>query len=70
MEAHTLSAPRIRVNMIVEGRNPRTTADYDQEELKEFAESIRASGGVATPILLRPWQEGKFQLVAGWRRWW
>ncbi len=69
MEAHTLSAPRIRVNMIVEGRNPRTTADYDQEELKEFAESIRASGGVATPILLRPWQEGKFQLVAGWRRW-
>lgn len=69
MEPHTLSAPRIPVNMIVEGRNPRTTDDYDEEELKEFAESIKASGGVATPILLRPWQDGKFQLVAGWRRW-
>lgn len=69
MELHTLSAPRIPVNLIVEGRNPRTTADYDIEELKEFAESIRASGGVAQPILLRPWTDGKFQIVAGWRRW-
>ncbi len=43
---------------------------FDDEGLKELAESIRGNG-VVQPVLLRPapGQEGRFQLVAGERRW-
>ncbi len=43
---------------------------FADEGLKELAESIRGSG-VVQPVLLRPapGQEGRYQLVAGERRW-
>ncbi len=43
---------------------------FDDEGLKELAESIRGSG-VVQPVLLRPapGQDGRYQLVAGERRW-
>lgn len=42
---------------------------FAEESLKELADSIRASG-VVQPILLRPsGPEGRYQLVAGERRW-
>lgn len=40
---------------------------FPEETLKELAESIRSSG-VVQPVLVRP-VDGRFQLVAGERRW-
>src|SRR5437764_588578 len=44
---------------------PRTT--FDEEKLRELAQSIRASG-IIQPLLVRP-RGGLFELVAGERRW-
>ena len=46
--------------------NPRKR--FDEDALDELAASI-ASRGVIQPIIVRPLQAGKFQLVAGERRW-
>ncbi len=40
----------------------------DQEALKELAESIKAQG-VIQPILARPAGAGRFEIIAGERRW-
>jgi ParB family transcriptional regulator, chromosome partitioning protein len=45
---------------------PRTA--FDVEKLEELAASIRASG-VVQPIVVRELPEGKYQLIAGERRW-
>lgn len=47
-------------------RNPRLA--FDEETLEELASSIREHG-VLQPILVRPVDENRFQLVAGERRW-
>jgi ParB family chromosome partitioning protein len=41
---------------------------FDQSTLEELAASIREHG-VLQPILVRPLPEGRFQLIAGERRW-
>jgi len=49
--------------------NPyQTRRQIREEALHELAESIRATG-VVQPVVLRPGQNGRFQLVAGERRW-
>jgi len=49
--------------------NPyQTRRKIKEEALNELAESIRASG-VVQPVVLRPGQNGRYQLVAGERRW-
>jgi ParB family chromosome partitioning protein len=49
--------------------NPfQTRSVMDPEQLKELADSITANG-VVQPILLRPQKDGRFQLIAGERRW-
>jgi ParB family chromosome partitioning protein len=45
---------------------PRTT--FNEERLEELAQSIK-SNGVIQPLLVRRLDEGKYQLVAGERRW-
>ncbi len=40
----------------------------DQEMLKELAESVKTQG-VIQPILVRPCADGKFEIIAGERRW-
>lgn len=45
---------------------PRTF--FDEAALSELADSIRARG-VIQPIIVRPASDGRFQLVAGERRW-
>lgn len=40
----------------------------DQEALKELSESIKTQG-VIQPILVRPVDDGKFEIIAGERRW-
>ncbi|HWE83345.1 MAG TPA: ParB/RepB/Spo0J family partition protein [Terracidiphilus sp.] len=49
--------------------NPfQTRGVLDEEHLGELAASI-AANGVVQPILLRPHASGRFQLIAGERRW-
>ncbi|MBZ5532284.1 MAG: ParB/RepB/Spo0J family partition protein [Acidobacteriia bacterium] len=49
--------------------NPfQTRRRIKEDGLNELAESIRASG-VVQPVVLRPAPNGRFQLVAGERRW-
>jgi ParB family chromosome partitioning protein len=57
----------IPVDMI--DRNPfQTRSQVDEAELAELAASIVANG-VVQPILVRPVGNGRFQLIAGERRW-
>ncbi|MGA2218663.1 MAG: ParB/RepB/Spo0J family partition protein [Terracidiphilus sp.] len=50
-------------------RNPfQTRSVVNEEQLAELAASI-ASNGVVQPILVRPLPNGRFQLIAGERRW-
>lgn len=46
--------------------NPRK--DFRDEELAELAESIRTKG-LVQPIIVRPSDEGGYEIVAGERRW-
>src|ERR1035437_9321097 len=50
-------------------RNPfQTRSQVNEDQLGELAASI-AANGVVQPILLRPQANGRFQLIAGERRW-
>jgi ParB family transcriptional regulator, chromosome partitioning protein len=50
-------------------RNPyQTRSTFDEEALKELAQSIEATG-VVQPITVRALPNGQFQLIAGERRW-
>ena len=50
-------------------RNPfQTRGHFDEQELAELAASITANG-VVQPILVRPQADGRYQLIAGERRW-
>ncbi len=50
-------------------RNPfQTRSQMNEEQLKELAASI-TSNGVVQPVLVRPLAGGRFQLIAGERRW-
>jgi ParB family transcriptional regulator, chromosome partitioning protein len=50
-------------------RNPfQTRIQVDEEQLAGLAKSI-AANGVVQPVLVRPLASGRFQLIAGERRW-
>ena len=50
-------------------RNPfQTRGQINQDQLAELAASIIANG-VVQPVLVRPMANGRFQLIAGERRW-
>ena len=50
-------------------RNPyQTRSRFDEQQLAELANSIAATG-VVQPIVVRPLPSGRFQLIAGERRW-
>ena len=50
-------------------RNPfQTRVNFDEKLIGELAESIQANG-VVQPILVRPLPNGRYQLIAGERRW-
>ena len=50
-------------------RNPfQTRSQLNEEQLGELAASITANG-VVQPVLVRPLVNGRFQLIAGERRW-
>jgi ParB family chromosome partitioning protein len=66
--AENLGKPReIPVDLIE--RNPfQTRTRFDEQQLAELAASIAATG-VVQPILVRTLPDGRFQLIAGERRW-
>ena len=53
---------------IIDANPYQTRRRINEQALAELAESIRASG-VVQPVVLRPMANGRFQLVAGERRW-
>jgi ParB family transcriptional regulator, chromosome partitioning protein len=63
------SAGAQEVDIALIDPNPfQTRRRVKEEALKELTESIKASG-VVQPVVLRPTPNGRFQLVAGERRW-
>lgn len=65
-ERETVSR-EIPINDIIPNkRQPRR--HFDQDALDELAESIQVHG-VLSPILVRPLSVGKYELIAGERRW-
>ena len=59
---HSIAIDKIRAGRY----QPRTRSD--ETSLAELAESIRAQG-VVQPILVRPIDGGRFEIIAGERRW-
>lgn len=57
----------VDIDLIVPNpEQPRT--NFDEAKLQELARSIRANG-VVQPVLIRRLENGRFQLIAGERRW-
>jgi ParB family chromosome partitioning protein len=42
---------------------------FDAQQLNELAESIKTTGGLLLPIIVRPLSPGRYEIVAGERRW-
>lgn len=58
---------KVRISLLEPNKDqPRN--DFDEEALAELANSIR-NNGVLQPILVRPLENGGYQIVAGERRW-
>lgn len=58
----------LSTDQLVRGKyQPRS--HFDVTQLQELADSIKTTGGVLQPIVVRPMQNGKFEIVAGERRW-
>ncbi len=59
---------QLSVDQLVRGKyQPRQ--HFDSEQLQELAESIKTTGGLLQPIVVRPLNTGNFEIVAGERRW-
>ena len=57
----------LAVDLVQRGRfQPRQ--HFDEDRLRELADSIAAQG-VVQPVIVRPLGEGKYELIAGERRW-
>lgn len=58
----------LSIEQLVRGKyQPRH--HFDPVQLQELAESIKTTGGVLQPIVVRPTNDGKYEIVAGERRW-
>ncbi|MCA1591061.1 MAG: ParB/RepB/Spo0J family partition protein [Acidobacteria bacterium] len=53
---------------LIEPNSLQPRSNFDEARLEELAQSIR-SNGIIQPLLVRPIGGGKYQLVAGERRW-
>ena len=52
----------------IERNREQPRKDFDEKALSELADSIREHG-VLQPLLVRPLKDGRYQLIAGERRW-
>jgi ParB family chromosome partitioning protein len=59
---------QLSVDQLVRGKyQPRK--HFDPELLQELAESIKTTGGLLQPIVVRPLGKDQYEIVAGERRW-
>lgn len=59
---------QIAIDLLVRGKyQPRQ--HFDADKLRELAASIQSTGGLLQPIVVRPTAGGKYEIVAGERRW-
>lgn len=65
--AHVGTPAALAVDLIQRGRyQPRR--NFDEDKLRELADSITAQG-VVQPVVVRSVADGKYELIAGERRW-
>jgi ParB family chromosome partitioning protein len=62
------SGPRALPIELIGRNSQQPRKHFDEEDLNELASSIRTHG-VLQPILVRPTGQGKYEIVAGERRW-
>ncbi|MBP7239132.1 MAG: ParB/RepB/Spo0J family partition protein [Saprospiraceae bacterium] len=68
-ELRELSRETLEVSIDAIEANPyQPRTDFDEQALEELAQSIRVHG-IIQPLTLRRLHEGKYQLIAGERRW-
>ncbi len=67
-EAHPSGTPREVPTGDIDPNPYQTRMQVDEQKLDELARSIVANG-VVQPIIVRPLPNGRFQLIAGERRW-
>jgi ParB family chromosome partitioning protein len=59
---------QLSLDQLVRGRyQPRR--HFDPTQLQELADSIKTTGGLLQPVIVRPLNNDKFEIVAGERRW-
>lgn len=67
----TKSKPTLQtlsIDQLVRGKyQPRQ--HFDTTQLQELADSIKSTGGLLQPIVVRPLKNSKFEIIAGERRW-
>jgi len=68
MQKRKPSLQQIGVDLLVRGKyQPRQ--HFDPEKLQELADSIKSTDGLLQPIVVRPKNDGQYEIVAGERRW-
>jgi ParB family chromosome partitioning protein len=59
---------QLSLDQLVRGKyQPRR--NFDPVQLQELADSIKTTGGLLQPIIVRPIANNKYEIVAGERRW-
>jgi len=68
MKAKKPLLQQLSIDQLVRGKfQPRR--HFDAQALQELATSIQTTGGLLQPIVVRPLENNKFEIVAGERRW-
>ena len=68
MQKRRPSLQQIGIDLLVRGKyQPRQ--HFDPIKLQELADSIKSTGGLLQPIVVRPIGANKYEIVAGERRW-
>jgi ParB family chromosome partitioning protein len=59
---------QLSVDLLARGKyQPRR--HFDPAQLQELADSIKTTGGLLQPIVARPLKDGRYEIIAGERRW-
>jgi len=65
----TDSEDQLKININLVDRNPyQPRKNFNEKKLMEFAESIKLVGQIS-PIVVRKTPQGRYELIAGERRW-
>lgn len=65
----TVSEELVEIDLdLIEPNSLQPRTNFDESRLEELAQSIR-SNGIIQPLLVRRIENGKYQLIAGERRW-